>query len=125
MPGDWPVLQGASGETFSSLAECARYAGRGGTLYKPMISVSPTSGTAGDRFDFTGSGFHGLSPMTMSVAVTGQPPYFVVPNGVTLADGTYAGAVVFEGCGAAFHTDITFTFTDSFGVHASTHITLC
>ncbi len=115
----WSSVQSESGGSFSSISECASSRG----VFAPILSSSPAAVTFGERVELSGSGFHPLSDMTMSIAVTGQAPYFVTRNGTTLGDGSYIGAVVWQGCSGTY--DVTVTITDSFGVHASTRVTLC
>ncbi len=123
----WSSVQSESGGSFSSISECASSRG----VFAPILSSSPAAVTAGERFTLTATGFHADAHSTVSFAITGQSPYSsYVPYYPTDANGSFVITFVFAECrktdtGNEVSVDLTLTFTDSFGVHASTRVTLC
>jgi hypothetical protein len=116
----WTTAQSSSGQSFTSLKDCATAR----DVYQPTLSINPTAVGANQRFTVTALGFHSSAQATLYVAVTGSPPYFNL-SGATDASGNVVVTTQFTGCGAQFPYDITLTFVDSSGVHASARLTLC
>jgi hypothetical protein len=116
----WTTAQSSTGGAFASLPECAQAR----EVYQPSLSIDPDAVGALETTIVTGQGFHASDTGTLSIAVTGQDPYFSFPL-VGNEDGSFIIIMRFTGCGFAPPYDLTLTLTDSFGVHASAQMTLC
>lgn len=125
--GGWATAQSASGASFASMQECAQAR----EVYQPTASISPAQVGAQERFTLTVSGFHANASSRIYFAITGEGPYwFYEPFYPTTAEGSFEIIFVFEACrqidtGGDVTVDLTLTFVDSYGVHASAELTLC
>lgn len=117
--GGWATAQTDSGGSFGSMAECAKAK----DVFAPTLVSSAGAVQASEVFTLTGAGFHAASAATMTIAVTGQAPYYSFTS-TTDAGGNYFLPISFTGC-APTSVSLTLTVTDGAGVHASVSLTLC
>lgn len=115
----WQSAQASNGSTFESLPECAKAR----SVFRPVLIVNVGAVVAGETFTLDGLGFHPSTDAMLSIAVTGQAPYFSVPT-TTDVFGQAGFLLSFTGCGGS-PDFLTLTLTDSFGVNASTTLRLC
>jgi hypothetical protein len=121
--GGWATLQSSTGGTFTSEDECVSYGAKGGELFKPSLVAVPTEVVEGQGIDLTASGFHPSTSATLDIVLFGGGS--ITLGATTDATGARSFTSVFtSGACANGITGAEFTFTDSFGVHASTVVTL-
>jgi hypothetical protein len=112
----WQTLQSGSGESFSSLADCASSS----DVWAPIVTIARP---AANQIVISGRGFHASTTIVFALFTNVPIQTF---TGATDADGGFVLQLPFSGC-----TDPTEQFglravvTDSFGVHASAQIPLC
>ena len=124
--GGWATLQSSTGGTFTSEDACVSYGAQGGSLFKPSVTVDPTHVGEGVNSSVTVVGFHPSSSGDLTVHVLpagGTVTFLAIPTNATgglpvFSTGFTAGACTSGVTGAEI------TFTDVFGVHASTILTL-
>jgi hypothetical protein len=121
--GGWQTLQTSTGGTFASQDECVSYAAQGGELFKPSLVAVPTEVVENQGIDLTASGFHPSTSATVDIVLFGGGS--ITLGAVTDATGGRSFSSVFtSGACAEGITGAEFTFTDSFGLHASVTVTL-
>jgi len=125
--GGWAssALQDGSGQqlTFNSEEECVSYGAQGGELFKPSLVAVPTEVVENQGIELTASGFHPSTTATLEIVLFGGGSG--TGGATTDATGARSFTSVFTSgaCGNGI-TGARFTFTDSFGVHASATVTL-
>lgn len=123
----WASAQSASSSSFSSMKECAKAR----EVFRPSLEISPTHVGADEQFSLIARGFHPSTTSTVFFAIAGEAPYgSYVPFYSIEEDGSFFIPFVFAACrltdtGQEVPVDLTITFVDSFGVHASAGLTLC
>jgi hypothetical protein len=124
--GGWETLQSGTGGTFTSEDACVSYGAQGGSLFNPSVTVDPTHVGEEVTSFVTVVGFHPSSSGDLTIHVLpagGTMSFLGIPTNATgglpvFTTGFTAGACTNGVTGAEI------TFTDVFGVHASTIVTL-
>jgi hypothetical protein len=127
--GGWAssALQNGSGQplTFSSEDECVSYGAHGGELFKPSLVAVPSHAGEEEGSTVTASGFHPSTTASLTNLTLGDGGGSITLPATTDASGSRVFSQAFtSGACALGITGAQLTFTDSFGVHASTIITL-
>jgi hypothetical protein len=123
--GGWQTAQTNEGTSFSSEDDCISYGAHGGVVFKPSLVAVPD--TVGEEEDsvLTASGFHPSTTAEVHIQVIGGQGGSITLPATTDASGsrqffdTFPATACDDGVTAA-----EITFTDSFGVHASTTVHL-
>jgi hypothetical protein len=124
--GGWETLQSGTGGTFTSEDACVSYGAQGGSLFNPSVTLDPTHVGEEVTSFVTVVGFHPSSSGDLTIHVLpagGTVSFLAIPTNTTgglpvFTTGFTAGACTNGVTGAEI------TFTDVFGVHASTILTL-
>jgi hypothetical protein len=137
--GGYSQVQTNTGRASANPGQCVSYAAQGGTLYQPTVivttEVNPVPFTGNLLFCAPnsppgtvwcmiaqGTGFHPDTLLTVTYTIGPYGPF--TASGTTSASGD-AGLKLVSDC--AYHQmgeAVTFSFTDSYGVHASASATI-
>jgi hypothetical protein len=123
--GGWQHLQTETGGTFRNQGDCVSHAANGGQIFNPTVTVDPDVVTFAEFFLVSVRGFHPNSQGHTLLGFTGQPPLGDFPD-VTDPTGGFDHGLNWVGFCAnpAASFEMTISFTDGFGVTASTTQTL-
>ena len=105
-------LETSIGDLFANRGACVSYGAHGGQIFGPEVTLSSTSVGGETFFTVTATGFHASS--TVTIRTSTDPPgigqWLLSPDGSVT---TFWSFLLF--C----PMPVTFTATDSFGVHAA------
>ena len=126
--GGWENIQTGTGSplVFADQDECVAFGARGGVMFAPKLTADPTHVPINTDSIVTGTGFHPNSTGDMHVQVLGGGGGSITLLGLpTSATGGIVFPTTFTDAACANGvTGSEFTFTDAFGLHASTTVTL-
>ena len=111
----WQNLQSGSGESFSSLADCASSR----DVWNPIVTITRP---AANQIVIAGRGFHASTTIVFALFTNHPIQAF---TGSTDADGSFVLQLPFSGCDPTEHYDLRAVVSEPFGVHASAQIPLC
>ena len=124
--GGWQAVQTGAGGTFTSEEACVSAGARGVALFKPSVTVSPTHVPEGVSSSVTATGFHPSSSGDVTIHVLpagGTVTLLGIPTNSAGALPVFTTTFTAGAC-ANGATGAEISFTDVFGLHASTILTL-
>ena len=125
--GGWQAVQTGTGGTFTSEEACVSAGAHGVALFKPSVTVSPTHVPEGVSSSVTVTGFHPSSSGDLTIHVLpagGTLTFLAIPTNSAGALPPGITATFTAGACANGVTGAEISFTDVFGLHASTILTL-